>query len=127
MVTESIAFIIYIIPQYRLHTVTFRLVGVPQQTRPTHHLHNSFKQRKYAVFSYAKTVCHFGFCNQHHRISQLMLYRVSIAVPVIDIPLTAKAMLICCPLSVSCRFAIFFSSFAGLSAIEVAVISSPPF
>jgi hypothetical protein len=54
MVTESIAFIIYIIPQYRLHTVTFRLVGVPQLARPTHHLHNSFKQRKYAVFSYAK-------------------------------------------------------------------------
>ncbi len=32
-------------------------------------------------------VCHFGFGYQHHRIFQLMLYRVSIAVPVIDISL----------------------------------------
>ena len=32
-------------------------------------------------------VCHFGFGYQHHRIFQLMLNCVSIAVPVIDIPL----------------------------------------
>lgn len=55
-----------------------------QPIHPTQHLHNSFKQRKYAVFSYTKNdlnavfIAHIDHIDHHDGDIMLLLYRQTV-------------------------------------------------